>query len=928
MWADEDEGGVAGGGFVERMQAARAAFDEGDWSQAADSFAALERDFGTAAEAQEAIAAHRGLHALAAVRAGQDPEATLPLMDRALGEESTPPPARDLLRWFKAVILFQREAWEDARTELMAYFRDTSHDRDRRFEALLLAGTTYQRAGDAEGAAAFFTEAAENLERADAALAARARLLRFQSLLDAGQLEAALEVFREEGRDGEVADDEEGTAAGQPRVITMHMLALRLGSEFLEEGRYHEAIVCLQRVWNRERLLQAQRDRVGDLQRQRAQAAANPDGAAEVARLDAALVAVAAEIESLEENPGFDAGVRFRLARGWLGLGRHHESATVLREMVANLPADELVEAAALPLMQSWIQAGRWQRAEETAALYERRFGGTDLAIHHPEMLLLLAVAREADSRYLEAADACASLVALFADAPQAAVAAFKEGYLRLMGDELEEGLALLADFPRRFPDHPLREDAAYWQAEAQALLGHHEEARELFADYLEAVEQGEWAGDYVVASQFRRAFSRFALADYAGAIEEFRAFLEEHPTDPYADEAWLLKGDALGGEGELDAALAAYRAIRPTAPQFYEEGIFKQVNIHRMREDFELAEELLRGFLEERPDSARVAEAVYELGRLMRAQDREEEADEVWWEAAISLGNRPEQNAVEDLFSQLARLHRLDPQRRASYLSRLRAMIVELSDDPEGSALVLCRLHWARGRFYERDDEVNFRTEMIAAAEHFDPRRHNPRLGVDIAEALYDAGLHTPAVEMLRELRRWNPRMLEKDRLFATLLRGSLALGDAEAALEAAERFAAEALSPPPALRAEVDLEKARLLAPVGRREEALDLLRELQGERAVPARLRAEAFLETGNLLREADPRSAAPYYERVYLAFGGFPDLASTAYEERARILLGLGMRAEARQVVEDWLAQAWLEEHPDLAEQARLLDLETR
>jgi len=922
--AAQDEGG---GTFTERLKAARDAFDAGDWAAAADGFAALERDFGQSEEAAKPLAAHRGLHAVAAVRAGRDASETDPLIEKALAEESTPAAAREVLRWARAIMFFQAEKWPEARDALIAFFREPTHDLKRRIDALILAGSTHEKETNFGEAADFFTDAAKRLREIEPELATAADLRAFRNLVEAERFDDALAIFRE--RSVEISSD-------APDLISTQLLGVRLGAAFLDLERYHDAIICFQRIWSRDRLLRMQRERIDALTRGQAVAAA--DGGIEAARIAGEIESAKRELTAMEENEGFDAAVRFRMAQAWLSLGRYHEAATVLEAMLETLPPDPVVEAAALPLMQCWLQAGRWLKAEETAALYEEKFAPTDLAKHHPDILLLLATAREADARYLEGAETCASLVLRFPESPQAPIAAFKEAFLRLMGEDLETGLRLLEEFPKRHAGHPLEEDAAYWRGEALALLERHDEAREALSSFLNALEKNpEWSGESREGARFRHAFCRFAAGDYEGARPELAAFLAAHPDGIYADEARLLLGDALGGLGELEDALDSYRAIRKESARFYEDGIFKQVKILRLTEAWEEAESLLQSFLESHPQSPRVAEAVSEIGRLRQATGREREAIEIWWDAAISLGNNAEQSAVEDLFDQLGRLHRGDQALQSAYLARLAALIDEFSAKQEGNELLLCRLLWARGRFLQREDRGGFREAMTAASRLFDPKSHNPRLGVDIAEALLDAGLSTDAAELLREIRRWNPRMLEKDRLFATLLRIELMHGDPAdpsrqaAALEHADRFLRESIAPPPALRATVLLEKARLLLASGDPtaiDEARNLLRDLQGDRAVPARLRAEAFLEAGKSHDATDPGSAAPYFERVYVAFGGFHDLASQAYEARARCLMRLGLRAEAREVIADWLARDWLEEHPDALETARRLEQEAR
>ena len=270
--------------------------------------------------------------------------------------------------------------------------------------------------------------------------------------------------------------------ASQPQLITFQFLTLDLGNRFLEQNRWLDAIVCFQRVWSRDRLLRHQGDRLAQWKRERAVAATRPDAILTLPRLDGMAAAAEAEITALTQNTGFDAAVRYRLANAFLQLHRPAEAATILEDMLRALPPDPVVEQSALALMQCWLQAKRWEKAVECAGLYEEKFGGQPGNAHHPDILLLMALAQESDTRYTEAAATCAALASRFPDSPAAATAGFKQGFLLLMADQYADGLAVLRAYPAKFPRSPLREDAAYWEGEALAMLGNHEEARACLA--------------------------------------------------------------------------------------------------------------------------------------------------------------------------------------------------------------------------------------------------------------------------------------------------------------------------------------------------------------------------------------------------------------------------------------------------------------
>lgn len=879
---------VGAGTIVERVTAARAAFDAGRFAEAAEGFAGIEKDYGQNPQAARIIAAHRSLHAMALARGGRPADA-LPLLEAASRQAETPPATRDLLAYLRALCLYQLEKWPEAREALLGIFNNPAQPRARRLEAYLMAGSVYQKEMDHAGAAGFFREAAEKLRRSEPALAARAGLISLQSRLQADDLDGALAAVRE----GYL------TIREQPQIITFQMLTLDLGNRLLAGKKWTEAIVCFQRVWTRERLLRHQRDRIAAWQRERAVAAKQPDAPESLPRLDALVAAAEKEIATLEANPGFDAATRFRLANAFLQLGRHAEAATILGTMLESLPPDPVVEQSAVALVQCWIQEQRWERAVAAVDLYERRFGGNELAVHHPDLLLLKAVALEGDSRYAEAAGVCADLALRFPKSQAAETASFKQGWLLLMSDRNEEGLRALRAFPGKFPKSPLREDATYWEGEALAMLGRHDEAREHLAAYLAAVGKKTWRGDYADAAAFRRAFCLFAAARYDEAITEFRAFLRAHEGSDYRDEAHLLLGDALGGVGKTDAALEAYSKIRPSAGRFHEEGIFKTGKVLKLTGEIRAMRTHFEAFLKDHPRSARAAEAVHWVSWTWQQEGNETRAREAAWEAVARFGGDPEQSGVEDILEALARMHRRDDDSGNLFRLRLRQLAEPGRDEKasEAARLLACRALWARARFVERSDETNFRADMLAASALILPKDHPPRLSVDIALALESIGLDERARDLLAETRKWHPRTLEKARLYAALGRLAEKAGDFPAALAAYDRFDSEGIAPPPEVRAEVQLARARLEAAAGKTDSAFARWKEIQTDRTFPARARATAFFENGRALAEKDPAAAAVFFERVYVAFGGQHDLVASAYLERARCLERLGERDKA-------------------------------
>ena len=407
-------------------------------------------------------------------------------------------------------------------------------------------------------------------------------------------------------------------------------------------------------------------------------------------------------------------------------------------------------------------------------------------------------------------------------------------------------------------------------------------------------------------------------MADYPDAITELRAFRRAWPDSPYADEAALLLGDALCGVGRIDDGLDEYRKVNPRAGRFHEEAVFKIGKVMRLTGDLAGMRAHFGAFVKSSPASSRVAEAVHWMCWSWQQAGEDAKAREVAWQAIADLGNDPAQAGVEDILGALAGMHRRDEESGRVFMLRLHKLAESAAAPAGGKSILACRAHWARADFVRRTEPVLFRTEMLAAAEDLDPRDYPPRLSVDIAAAVDELGLSERAETILIDTRKWHPRTLDKARIHAALAKLAGKRGDTRAALAAYARIDAENLVVPPSLRAEILMDRARLEAASGNPDRALEIWKQVQADRAMPARVRANAYFLAGQALAAGDPAQAAPYFERVYVAYGGFVDLAAEAYVARARCLVRLGHHDKAREVYRELINRE------DMAGQTKALD----
>ena len=110
----------------------------------------------------------------------------------------------------------------------------------------------------------------------------------------------------------------------------------------------------------------------------------------------------------------------------------------------------------------------------------------------------------------------------------------------------------------RRQEEHPLKEWATWYEAQADLHRGHPSTALAECDGYLQAWPEGRFAAE----CELLQADALLALGKRRQAVERFDAFLEEHPDDQRREAIALRLAGALEEAGDFEAAAQRYRAL------------------------------------------------------------------------------------------------------------------------------------------------------------------------------------------------------------------------------------------------------------------------------------------------------------------------------------------------------------------------------
>lgn len=899
---EEGDGPAGGMSASELLQAGIEAFERQSFTEAERFWQQLDTDFGENLEVKQELEKIQPLLAIAKVASGQFVEA-LELIEESAGRAAAlPAELVEQLRFWQGVCLMKVDRLVEAQHAFGSFYANDAHDYERRMEAMILFGMAYMMQDQFEEADAFFADRIEKLtENRDAESRGRIAVLRLHALMEAGEQVRALEHLKQwYPRMQEIT-----------QLAAFQSLALKLGAHFLDQQEYYKAILALQRIWSRERLLAHQRSRLLDLEAKHTGMKLRKARQDLIFKIEGMITRVRREIENFEAINHFDSALRLRLAMAYQGLEKFREAGLILEEMLVRMPDDPIVEQASVRLVQNWMQVKRWNKAVSAADEYVKRFGAEKSA-SLPTVLFLRADAFQSAAQYDDAIAAFNELIEQFPKSEMVPKCRFMIGISLLNAGRNLESIDAFKSVGEHHPKHALVEDADYWTGMALSFDQQHVRCRAHLQKHLNRYPEGK--GRYHADAVFRRAFSSFAIATYPQAIKELGQFCKEFPDSSYIDESLLLLGDAQGALGEVDAAIASYQKIDRASRRYYEDGQFKIGKALRLTSQHGQLRKHFTEFIEKNERSPRIVEAVYWIGWSHSAEENITEARRVYWEMIKKHGDDPTIVAVEDILVALPKLYAGDAR------SELKMAVQDLGSTAlrEKKTTLQARLSWAEAQFSPQGAASPMaESALLRAARLLDPKIHSARMLADCADARFRVGQLQLAEQLYRGLRKWNPRAVEKERAYLGLGRIAQLQQDSEAALDWFAKAAKAAVST--GTISEALLAKAQLEIELKRHEDARETLDGLLGSKFVDGRSKAMGLLAYGQALESSgDPLKATAFYQRVYVAYGKHLDLVADAYLAQGLALEELKENEKAVEVYQEFTQRSDLAEFDTAAE----------
>ncbi len=347
-----------------------------------------------------------------------------------------------------------------------------------------------------------------------------------------------------------------------------------------------------------------------------------------------------------------------------------------------------------------------------------------------------------------------------------------------------------LAKLKTAEPASQLIAPTTYKVAEAAFQTGDQATAKMLFGELSSEGNTAEWSSRGLAGL----AWSQLKAEDLAASASTFEKLLNQHPDDPLAATAALLRGQALEKLGQFEPALAMYRRVMEDYPQSRElrPAMVRSALLHDKLRQAEDARTLYRQLSELQPPVAELSMVLYQWGCLeadggqlesacqlwKRAGDDQQATNRVWADAryrlaadALERGKLDEcQKLLEALESQKTRIsHDLQPfvlclQGRLAGTQEqwnrvdepLEKLLAEFPDHPLTSSAMgwIAEATYRRGEYQKAEEQ--FAKLQLRASGSDDT--WTPRASLRRAQSLAQLGQWSKSLEIARSMEKDYP--------------------------------------------------------------------------------------------------------------------------------------------------------------------------
>jgi len=635
-----------------------------------------------------------------------------------------------------------------------------------------------------------------------------------------------------------------------------------------------------------------------------------------------------AAMKTIEDRADLDSALLMRRGRCLFHLDRHEEALVCFRTLRTKYESSPEAQSAAYAEIVILNRRKDIPEIMEKCKLFMRKYPNSEnieqVASLAGEVLVQNGDWKEVGSFYR-------SLETKFPKSENLDRYVFFQALAYFLEGNFAESSPLLAKFLKNFPNSPLLENALYYVAMSNFLSNKYKETLASCREYLAKFPDGRYAGDM----QYRLSFIDFNDKEDEQSdkiIRELGKFLAKNPDDPSNGSMLCLLADTYKRKEKENEALAAYtKAVWTDSPDdVIQYAIDSATTILQGRKDWAAIAALHGDFLKRKPDSPLALLSATWVAKMKARDGKESEAAELLANSLKARIADPASEQAEFLIDELAKT--FVPRKKPKdvdieAVDKQLVALLEKTASGRENATTAARIYYARARLAQllrRNDRADLYLKGIATTNAKDPSGLSPALLTVSGEILLKNGDLDGAEAMFKRLSE-----RYKDSSFSDA--GPVGMGFVALARkqpEEALRIFDDVLvnNPGTSRFKETTLGKLEALVALGKFEPASKLALQIVGDKLFRGETAAKAYLLLGEAYRkQAESASggdstellkkAHGTYQRVYVAYQGFPDVCAEGYWQAYETAKKLG----EDKLAEDTLKA--LKDHPKLQNTAQ-------
>ncbi len=644
-------------------------------------------------------------------------------------------------------------------------------------------------------------------------------------------------------------------------------------------------------------------------------------------------------MKAIEEKADLDAAILMRRGRCLFYLERVEEALVCFRTIRTKFPNATDAEAAAYAEIVILNKLKNIAEIKDKCDQFMRKYPTSDkteqIATLAGEVLVQGGNWKEVGAFYR-------GLEAKFPQSESIDRYVFFQGVSFFQEANFAESTPLFDRFLKTYPNSQLVESALYYQAMSNFLSNKYKETLAACREYLTKFPDGRYAGDM----QYRLSFIDFNDKDEDQSdkvIKELGSFLARNPDDLASGSMLCLMADTYKkkkaktdeeAQANEEKALECYRkaAWTDSPDDVIQYALESATNILQGRKDWAGVAQLHGDFLKHKPDSQLALVSASWVAKMKVREGKGEEAAKMLADSLRTRIGDPASEQVEFLIDELVKT--LVPRKKPKDID-VKAVDKQLTDILEKmvagreNPTTAARIYYARARLAQllrRNDLSDLYMKGIATSNAKDPSALSPALLSVSGDILLKNGDLEGAEAMYKRL---------SDRYQESLFSDAGPVGMGFVALarknpEEALRIFDNALENNPGMSKfkETTLGKLQALNELGRFEPAIKLALQVISEKTFRGETAGKAYMILGEIHEKQAEKAvgseanellakAHGYYQRLYVAFQGMPDLCAEGYWRAYKVLVKLNKATEAQDTLKA------LAEHPKLqnTEQAK-------